>query len=93
MLGLFDHWAFSDEVGVYKPDPAIFRHALEGLGGIDPSEAAHIGDLRRTDVAGALGMGILALRYSGITDDDPAHGPEADVVVTDHAEVPAILGL
>jgi len=93
VLALFDHWAFSDEFGAYKPDPSIFRHALEGLGGVDPAEAAHIGDLRRTDIAGARSMGILALRYTGITDDDPAHGPEGDVVVTDHAQVPALLGL
>ncbi len=92
-LGLFDHWSFSDEVGVYKPDPAIFEHALDGLGGVAPAEAAHIGDLRRTDVAGAKGMGMLALRYAGVNDDDPAHGPEADVVVTDHAELPGVLGL
>jgi putative hydrolase of the HAD superfamily len=93
VLSLFDHWAFSDEVGVYKPAPEIFHHALDGLGGVDPAEAAHIGDLRRTDIAGALGMGILALRYSGVTDDDPAHGPEADVVVTDHAQLPELLGV
>jgi putative hydrolase of the HAD superfamily len=93
VLGLFDHWAFSDEVGTYKPDPAIFRYALEGLGGVEPGEAAHIGDLRRTDVAGALGMGILALRYAGVSDDDPAHGPEADVVVDDHARLPELLGV
>jgi FMN phosphatase YigB (HAD superfamily) len=93
VLREFDHWAFSDEVGVYKPDPAIFHHALEGLGGVDPAEAAHIGDLRRTDIAGALGIGILALRYSGVTDDDPAHGPEGDVVVTDHTQLPALLGV
>jgi putative hydrolase of the HAD superfamily len=93
LLGQFDHWAFSDEVGVYKPDPSIFRYALDGLGGVDPAEAAHIGDLRRTDIAGALGMGVLALRYTGVTDDDPAHGPEGDHVVADHAELPALLGV
>lgn len=93
VLGLFDHWSFSDEVGVYKPHAAIFEHALAGLGGIDPADAAHIGDLRRTDVAGALGIGMLALRYRGVTDDDPSHGPEADEVVDDHAQVPSILGL
>ena len=93
VLGLFDHWSFSDEVGVYKPDAAIFEHALAGLGGIDPRDAAHIGDLRRTDIAGALGMGMLALRYRGVTDDDPAHGPEADIVIDDHADLPAALGL
>jgi FMN phosphatase YigB (HAD superfamily) len=93
VLGLFDHWSFSDEVGVYKPAPEIFEHALHGLGDLEPTDAAHIGDLRRTDVAGALGMGMLALRYTGIHDDDPEHGPEAVVVVADHAELPALLGL
>ena len=93
VLELFDHWSFSDEVGVYKPDPMIFEHALAGLGGIDPSRAAHIGDLRRTDIAGAIGMGMRSLRYRGVTDDDPAHGPEADHVVDDHAQVPGLLGL
>lgn len=92
ILGLFDHWSFSDEVGVYKPDAAIFEHALAGLGGVDPADAAHIGDLRRTDVAGALGMGMLSLRYRGVTDDDPANGPEADIVIDDHADVPDALG-
>ena len=93
ILGLFDHWSFSDEVGVYKPNAAIFDDALAGLGGVEPTRAAHIGDLRRTDVAGALGMGMLALRYRGVTDDDPAHGPEGDAVIDDHADLPAVLGL
>jgi hypothetical protein len=38
-------------------------------------------------------MGILALRYSGVNDDDPAHGDEADFVVEDHALLPALLGV
>jgi putative hydrolase of the HAD superfamily len=92
VLEYFDHWSFSDDVGVYKPDPVIFNHALVGLGGIDPADAAHIGDLRRTDVAGARAMGMLALRYRGANDDnDESHGPEADVVVDDHAELIELL--
>lgn len=93
ILDLFDHWSFSDEVGVYKPQREIFEHALAGLGGIDPTRAAHIGDLRRTDVAGSRAMGMLALRYRGVTDDDPANGPEGDVVIDDHAQLPDMLGL
>ena len=93
ILSMFDHWSFSDEVGVYKPHAAIFEHALAGLGGIAPNRAAHIGDLRRTDIAGAKGMGMLSLRYRGVTDDDPDHGPEGDIVIDDHADVPAALGL
>ena len=92
-LGLFDHWSFSDEVGVYKPDPAIFHHALDGLGGVDPARAAHVGDLRRTDVAGAKGVGMTAVRYTGIFDDQTADEPEGDHVIADHADLPGVLAL
>lgn len=91
VLSLFDHWSFSDEVGVYKPDPQIFEHALSGLGGIAPSNAVHIGDLRRTDIAGAIGMGMHSIRYCGANDDPAENGPEADHVLTDHADLPAYI--
>lgn len=91
LLDFFDHWSFSDEVGVYKPDPAIFEHALAGLGDLSPSEVAHVGDLRRTDVAGAKAMGMVSVRYTGVFDDDSQPEPEADHVVAAHADVPGRL--
>jgi FMN phosphatase YigB (HAD superfamily) len=98
LLGYFDHWSFSDEVGVYKPDPAIFRHALAGLSqaagrDIAPAEAAHVGDLRRTDIAGARAMGMTAVRYTGVFDDDSQPEPEGHHVVDDHRRLPGILDL
>ena len=69
VLELFDHWSFSDEVGAYKPDPSIFAHALDGLGGIEPDRAAHVGDLIRTDVVGARAFGMVSVRYRGSNDD------------------------
>ncbi len=97
LLGLFDHWSFSDEVGVFKPDPRIFHHALAGLGVDDPGAAAHVGDLRRTDVAGSKAMGMTSVRYTGVFDDpgddDATVAVEADHVVADHADLPAALGL
>jgi putative hydrolase of the HAD superfamily len=92
VLRHFDHWSFSDEVGVYKPDEAIFRHALEGLG-VNSSEALHIGDLRRTDVAGARSAGMTAVRYRGVFDDPPAvPDVEGDHVVDDLTELLGIVG-
>ena len=94
IIGLFDHWSFSDEVGWYKPDARIFEHALDGLGGVDPRRTAHVGDLRRTDVAGALSMGMTAVRYRGRRDDPPAPGlPEGHHVLDDHRDLPVLLGL
>ncbi len=97
VLEHFDHWSFSDDVGVYKPDRQIFEHALGGLGVSDPARAVHIGDLRRTDVAGARAMGMHSVRFAGINDDAPGatgdEHPEAHHVVTHHVEVLEVLEL
>ncbi|MGQ0519675.1 MAG: HAD family hydrolase [Actinomycetota bacterium] len=93
VLPLFDHWSFSDEVGAYKPSPVIFEHALEGLGGPVPERVAHVGDMRRTDVAGARNMGMVSVRYAGIEDDASQPDPEGHHVVSHFDQLPAVLGL
>lgn len=50
------------DVGVYKPSTEIFAHALAGLGGPPPARTAHVGDRRRTEVAGSAAMGMVAVR-------------------------------
>ncbi len=87
-----DFAAFSDEVGVYKPDPAIFRAAMEGLGVDDPATVVHVGDLKRTDVAGARAMGMGTVRFRGALDDDEP-GDEADHVVDRLADLATVLGI
>jgi FMN phosphatase YigB (HAD superfamily) len=105
LLDYFSAWAFSDEVGVYKPERQIFDHVLGELGGVAPDQVAHVGDLRRTDVAGAREMGMVSVRYAGVFDDSPEGAersgievsdptaPDADHVITDHRQLPDILGL
>lgn len=53
----FDPIVISGEVGVAKPDPAIFRQAL-GLAKISPSEALYVGDSPIYDIAGAKSAGM-----------------------------------
>jgi HAD superfamily hydrolase (TIGR01509 family) len=91
LLTYFEGWAFSDEVGVYKPDPAIFARALHSLGEVPADRALHVGDLRRTDVAGARAIGMTSVRYRGANDDDEDL-PEADHVIDHHTELIRILG-
>ena len=91
--GILEHVAFaafSDEVGVYKPNPAIFRAVLEGLDVDDPSTVVHVGDLKRTDVAGARVMGMGTVRFRGALDDDEP-GDEADLVIDRLATLPRLL--
>ena len=93
LLGFFDHWSFSDEVGCFKPFAPIFEHAMVGLGVEDPATIAHVGDGRRTDVAGALAMGMVAVRATWFADRPPDTGPEADHVARTIREVPVVLAL
>lgn len=80
---------FSDEVGVPKPHRRMFRTALDGIG-IDPAAAAHVGDLRRTDVAGARDAGMRTIRFAGVYDD-VSDLPDADLVIREMRELPALL--
>jgi putative hydrolase of the HAD superfamily len=53
----FDELVVSGEVGVAKPDPAIFRLALERLG-VAPDEALFVGDSPEYDLRGAAAAGM-----------------------------------
>lgn len=60
VAGRFEVVAASASVGAAKPDPAIFRAALDGLG-VGPGAALHCGDLPHADCAGARAAGIRAV--------------------------------
>ena len=57
---LVDAVVISAELGVAKPDPAIFRAALERLDA-DVAGAVHVGDSLEADVAGARAAGLEAV--------------------------------
>lgn len=59
--GLLEHLSFvvdSGNVGIEKPDPRIFRLALE-RGGVAGAEAYYVGDLYPVDVVGARRAGMV----------------------------------
>ncbi len=60
MERLFDVVVISEEVGVRKPDPRIFRLALDEAG-VEPSEAVYLGDRPATDMVGATRAGMRAV--------------------------------
>jgi putative hydrolase of the HAD superfamily len=63
LLGLFDAFAISEAVGVEKPDPRIFIHALDRLG-IAPEDYGRtmmVGNNLSRDVKGANGLGMLSV--------------------------------
>jgi len=58
----FDVVIDSALVGLEKPDPRIFRAALEALA-VAPEEALYVGDLYEVDVLGAQAAGIRAILF------------------------------
>ena len=57
LASCFTHTLISEEVGINKPQPEIFRIALE-RNGITAEEAVMIGDSYTSDIAGAKAAGI-----------------------------------
>lgn len=57
LIDYLDSLVVSDQIGYHKPQPEIFRHALNSLVA-DASEAVHIGDDLEADVEGARRAGI-----------------------------------
>ncbi len=90
LLPLLEITIFSDEAGVPKPDPRVFHAALSPLA-VPPRAAAHVGDLRRTDVAGARAVGMRSVRLRW-HHDDRSPLPDADAVADSHAHLREILG-
>lgn len=62
---LFDVVVDSSEVGMRKPNPAIYHHALEALGGVPPEQAVFLDD-SPGNVEGAKRAGLHAILV-----DDP----------------------
>jgi putative hydrolase of the HAD superfamily len=58
--GLFDAEVFSCSCGLRKPDPRIYRLALDQLG-VAPSEALFVGDGANDELAGAERAGMRAI--------------------------------
>jgi HAD superfamily hydrolase (TIGR01549 family) len=85
LIEYFTQLSFSDEVGVSKPHPHIFHLTLECLGA-QPHEAVHIGDLTRSDIAGAKGVGMWAVRLTA-NYDDADQSVEPDAVLGSYAEL------
>ncbi len=89
LLEHFSAFAFSDEIGRSKPDPAMFAHVCRELG-VTPSEIVHVGDREATDVRGVQAFGGRAVLFVGARRDDMA-GTRADAVCRRMADLPGII--
>jgi putative hydrolase of the HAD superfamily len=98
LLPYFTHLTFSDELGRSKPHAEAFEATLAALNAT-PAEGVHVGDLLRTDIAGAQSVGMRGVQYVGVMRDEwsmslahPSPEPVTpDAVIHAHTELPPLL--
>jgi HAD superfamily hydrolase (TIGR01509 family) len=93
LVGYFEVWGVSDDLGLQKPDPALFTQVLE-TADVEPGRAAMVGDRLDYDIRPAKGSGMLAvwvLRGEAPDEPTPEQLSEADASVTSLEDLPAIL--
>ena len=60
VIDYFDSITSSEESGFGKPNPKIFRLALERAG--NPKNAIHVGDSEKRDIDGAIASGLIPVK-------------------------------
>lgn len=90
LCDVFDDIVFSHEVGLAKPDPAIFQLSCDRLG-LKPSECLFVGDGANREFDGARAVGMktaLVMRYANPERRDE-WGRVCDFVIEDLSGLPS----
>ena len=74
---------------VGKPEPPLFRIALERLG-LEPTATAMVGDSVPSDIRGARALGMRTVLYA---PDGEAPAGEADLIVRSFPELARAAGV
>jgi 2-haloalkanoic acid dehalogenase type II len=86
----FDAVLTSHDVGVRKPDPAIYERALALLG-CRADEAAMVGNDLDQDISGAAALGMTTVLLARAPDPARESSVVPDFVIASLAELPAVL--
>lgn len=86
-------WALSETVGAEKPDPRIFKYALEQAD-VAAGNAVHVGNRLDTDVRGAQLVGlrtVWVVRGEAPPRPSPQQLAEPDATVRSLTELPEVI--
>jgi putative hydrolase of the HAD superfamily len=72
-VGFINHITFSGELKLLKPDPAIYKACLEGLG--EPADQTLFIDDREANVTAAHALGINGIVFHSVDQLQPALEP------------------
>lgn len=85
LVGFFEVWGVSEDLGLQKPDPALFLHAIR-TAGVEAGRTVMVGDRLDYDVRPAKAAGmrtIWVLRGEAPDDPTDAQLSEPDVAIGD----------
>jgi HAD superfamily hydrolase (TIGR01549 family) len=94
LVGSFEVWGVSDDLGLQKPDPALFVHAVR-TAQVGPNATAMVGDRLDYDIRPARAAGmrtVWVLRGEAPDDPTPEQLAEPDATVPDLRGIEAVIG-
>ena len=83
LAGLFDVEIFSCDVGLVKPEPAIYRKCLAGLS-LSPGECWYVGDGGSNEIIGAREVGMTTVLVTGVIAELWPERIPPRIMITDH---------
>jgi len=90
LLKYFQSFMFSDEQPNSKPHRSTFEKTAANLN-VPLNRLIHVGDLERTDIAGARNSGCLCIKYTGAHNQMNQNQSGAHFVINDYKDLPGIL--
>jgi HAD superfamily hydrolase (TIGR01549 family) len=93
LVSFFETMGVSDDLGLHKPDPALFARTLE-IAGVVADRAVMVGDRLDYDMRPAKATGmrtVWLLRGEAPDDPTPAQLAVPDVAIADLTELPVVL--
>ena len=88
----FDATVYSSEIGLRKPNRAIYEVCLERLGGAGGGRVMFVGDRLREDVVGPRKLGFDAVLTHEFRQEDPARWGITVPVIASLDQLPKLIG-
>jgi putative hydrolase of the HAD superfamily len=92
LLGYFDPIVVSGDHGYRKPDPRLFRLALDGMA-VAAENTLYVGNDMYRDIYGAREAGLTTVMFDSDQGEKTYRDCAPDYTITDFRDLPAILGL
>jgi putative hydrolase of the HAD superfamily len=86
----FDSLVLSCDIGIRKPAPEIFRHALTSLS-VQAEESLHVGDSPEMDVSGSRRAGMIGIYLKAQEVPYPDELLQPDATIEKLTEIPGLL--